>query len=432
MNFEKLKNLFKTGFFHIFGSSAINKIIAFLSSFILIRILTKSEYGIFTYAWNIYCIIFVLNGMGIDSAVLQVMSEHSDDEEYGRSASYFGLRFGFLFNIFLGIVILVVGLFAKLKIEAARPLLIMLCALPPLQMIIGMSSVNLRAGKKNKEYARLMVSNSLLVLALSVAGSLLFRETGMVIGQYMASLVSALLCFFCFKAVYLSSKTSFPQEERAPLFKLAAISMLNNSLSQLMYLLDVFVLGIVDPQETLLASYKVATVIPTALTFIPSSLVIYVYPYFAEHKDDKKWCLEHYKKLVMGFGAFNLLVSGCLVLFAPLIIRLVFGAQYLDCLPVFRLLSINYFFSGTFRIISGNLLVTQRKLKFNLLIAIITSSLNVVFDFLFITWWGSIGAAVVTMTVVLISSVMSTAYLIHTLRKGISENKPDEGTSAPD
>lgn len=416
MNSEKLKSLFKTGFFHIFGSSAINKIIAFLSSFILIRILTKSEYGIFTYAWNIYCIVLVLSGMGMDSAVLQVMSERSGDEEYGKSASSFGLKVGFLVNIFLSLVILFIGLFAKLKIEAARPLLIMLCALPPLQLIFNMSSVYLRASRKNKEYSRLMVLNSLSVLIMSVAGAVLLHEAGMVVGQYAAYTVSVVLCVFCFKSVCLRSDKPFPKEERSPLFRIAIISMINNSLSQLMYLLDVFVLGIVDPQETLLASYKVATVIPTALTFIPSSLVIYVYPYFAEHKDDKKWCLDHYKKLLLGFGAFNLLVSGCLVLFAPLIIRLVFGAQYLDCLPVFRLLSINYFFSGTFRIISGNLLVTQRKLKFNLLIAIITSSLNVVFDFLFITWWGSIGAAVVTMTVVLISSVMSTAYLIHTLR----------------
>ena len=62
--------------------------------------------------------------------------------------------------------------------------------------------------------------------------------------------------------------------------------MVINALSQLLYLLDLFVIGIVDPQETIIASYKVATVIPTALIFIPNSLVIYIYPYFAEHKDD--------------------------------------------------------------------------------------------------------------------------------------------------
>ena len=46
----RINTLFKTGFFHIFGSNVINKILAFLSSVILVRILTKTEYGAFTYA----------------------------------------------------------------------------------------------------------------------------------------------------------------------------------------------------------------------------------------------------------------------------------------------------------------------------------------------------------------------------------------------
>lgn len=415
---EKVKKHFSAGLFHIFGSSVINKIIAFLSSFILVRILTKAEYGTYTYAWNIYCIVLLFSGLGMDSAVLQLSSEHSGDDGYCRSVSSFGTRTGLAVNAFLGAVILLIGIFAPLKIESARGLLIMLCALPPLQLIFSMTAVNLRSSKKNKEYSRLMIINSLAVLIFSVAGSLLFREAGMVAGQYMAAILSSVLCVFLFKAVWLRPEKKLPPEERSPLIRIALISMLNNSLSQLMYLLDVFVLGIVDPQETILASYKVATVIPTALSFIPSSLVIYIYPYFAQHKDDKKWCLEHYKKLVTAFGAFNLLVSAALFLLAPFIIRTVFGEQYLDCLPVFRLLSINYFFSGTFRTVSGNLLVTQRKLKFNLLTVIITSTCNIVFDYFFIMQWGAVGAAIATIGVVFISSVMSTAYLIYTFRKG--------------
>ena len=40
------KKLFSTGFFHIFGSNVINKILSFASGILLVRILTKSEYGI--------------------------------------------------------------------------------------------------------------------------------------------------------------------------------------------------------------------------------------------------------------------------------------------------------------------------------------------------------------------------------------------------
>ena len=83
---DKFETLIRTGFFHIFGSSVMNKIIAFLSSIVLVRILSKEEYGVFTYAWNIYSIILLFSGMGLDSGMLQLASEKSGDESYAKKS----------------------------------------------------------------------------------------------------------------------------------------------------------------------------------------------------------------------------------------------------------------------------------------------------------------------------------------------------------
>lgn len=415
----KIKTLLRTGFFHIFGSSVINKVIAFLSSVVLVRILSKTEYGVFTYAWNIYSIILILNGMGIESGVLQISSEHSGDIAYANRASNYGVRFGMKFDLLLFALILGTGLFAPLKIESSRPVLCMLCLLPMAQLLFQMTTSYLRAQKRNQEFARLTVINTVLIFVISAGAAFLFREKGLVVGYYAAYLSSFVIGLVVYHIRLFNSTPKLEGEDRNALLKIAAITMCNNGLSQLMYLLDVFVLGIVDPQETLLASYKVATMIPSALAFIPLALITYLYPYFAEHKDDGKWCLERYKQIVLGLGAFNLLLSGILFAGAPLIIRLLFGEQYLDAVPVFRILSANYFFSGTFRILSGNLLVTQRKLKFNLFVAVVSSLTNVVADYFFIQWWGSVGAALATVLVVLISGILSTTYLIHTFRQKV-------------
>lgn len=415
--FSKVKMLFKTGFYHIFGSSVINKIIAFMSNVVLVRILTKTEYGIFTYAWNIYSITLIFNGMGIESGVLQVSSEHSGDSEFGDRASNYGIRFGVKFDLILVAVILFIGLFAPLKIEASREILCMLCLLPMSQILFQMTTTYLRAQKRNQEFARLTVLNTALIFVVSVGCAFIFREKGLVLGYYAAYLGSFAVGMRVYQIRIFNNSTPLEGEEKKDLLKIAAISMVNSGLSQLMYLLDVFVLGIVDPQETILASYKVATMIPSALAFIPLALVTYLYPYFAEHRGDGDWCLRRYKQILLGLGGLNLVVSVVLFVGAPLIIRLLFGEQYLDAIPVFRILSVNYFFSGTFRILSGNLLVTQRKLKFNLLVAIVSSLTNVVTDYFFIQWWGSIGAALATVLVVFVSSVLSTTYLIHTFRQ---------------
>lgn len=414
---SELKTLFHTGFFHIFGSSAVNKIVTFLSSVVLIRILTKLEYGIFTYAWNIYSIIVLLNGMGIDAGIMQIASENGGDTAYTNSISNFGVRFGVRFDLALCMLVLGVGLFAPLNIQGADRLLCLLCLLPILQLLFQMTTAYLRAQKRNQEYAKLTTLNTIMVFAISAICAFAFREAGLIVGYYAAYIASFIIGRFVYKIRLFNDSQAIAENDRKDILRIAAITMLNNGLSQLLYLLDTFVLGIVDPQETVLASYKVATMIPSALNFIPIALVTYLYPYFSEHRRDGGWCIKKYKQILLCLGTFNLLVSGVLFFGAPLIIRLMFGAQYLDAVSIFRVLAINYFFSGTFRVLSGNLLVTQRKLKFNLSVAIISSAINVLADYFFIQWWGAIGAAFASSSVVLISSILNTAYLIYTFKK---------------
>ena len=417
-----IKKLFSTGFFHIFGGNVINKVITFISGIVLVHILTKPEYGIFTYAWNIYGIVFLFSGMGLDSSMLQLSSEHGGDVDYTQRICSYSVKFGLLFNSLLSLALLVIGLFVPLKIESGRALIIALCLLPLIQFLYSMLSVYLRSQKRNKEFAKLNVINTSICFIVSVGAALLFRAMGLVFGHYAAAIVSVAIGILCFKVRLYSKNSSGIGDDKKALLQIGLIQMVNNGLSQLMYLLDVFVLGIVDPNETILASYKVATIIPTALTFIPQSLMVYIYPYFAEHKNDRRWCMHRYKQVVLGLGAFNFFISFVLVVAAPLFIRLIFGEEYLDAVPVFRLLSINYFISGTFRIVSGNLLVTQRRLKFNLLIAIVSTVTNIIADYFFIQWWGSMGAAYATVLVVVISSVMSTVRLLISFKNAGKSN----------
>ncbi|MBQ9393140.1 MAG: oligosaccharide flippase family protein [Oscillospiraceae bacterium] len=418
---SKIKMLVRTGFLHIFGGSIINNAISFLSSTVLVHILSKSEYGTFTNAWNIYGIVLLFNGLGIDSGVLQLSSEHGGEEQYVKQITGYGVKVGLRFNVILSLTLLCIGLFAPLKIQGAKSLLVMLCLLPMAQMVYQLINVYLRAQKRNKEYAALNTFKTVMLFIVSAVSALLFREKGMVLGHYFSYIAAIILSAIVYR-VRLPLQGSVPDEERKALFSISAISMCNNGLSQLLYLLDLFVLSIVDPRETLLASYKVATIIPTALTFIPLALVTYLYPKLAERRKDPEWVMKQYKRILLVFGGFNIVVSGVLFAGAPLIIRIVFGSEYLEAVPVFRILSANYFFSSTFRVLSGNILVTQRKLKFNLFVAVLASAVNIAADYFFIQWWGSIGAALATVTVVLVSGSVSTAYLVYTLKKAIKGN----------
>ena len=172
---QKAQTLLKTGFFHVFGSNVINKIIGFMSSIVLVRILSKTEYGAFTYAWNIYCIIALFNGMGVDSGTLQLASEHSGDKEYAKQISDYGTRIGLIFNVGLSIVTLCIGIFAPLTIKGAGVLICSMFAMPFFQFLFNMYCTYLRSQKMNQAYSQMTVVNTAILFLASALCAVLFR-----------------------------------------------------------------------------------------------------------------------------------------------------------------------------------------------------------------------------------------------------------------
>ena len=170
-------------------------------------------------------------------------------------------------------------------------------------------------------------------------------------------------------------------------------------------------IGIVIGTSASVADYKTATTIPFALAFIPQMIITFIYPYFARNKEDKVWIRKQTKKILMYLFVLNLGITILGVVFAPWIITLVFGREYLESVTCFRILMISYFFSGTFRVLLGNVLAMLRKVKINLYFGIIESVANIILDVVLIKLWGSIGAAIATTSIVILSSILSGAYL---------------------
>ena len=78
---ETLKGLYKRGFFHILGSTFLNKIVAFLANIAIVRILSKNDYGVFSGAFNVFFIVFLFSGLGIANGILYFCSKDPDTGE---------------------------------------------------------------------------------------------------------------------------------------------------------------------------------------------------------------------------------------------------------------------------------------------------------------------------------------------------------------
>ena len=417
---EHMKNdfsvLIKTGLAHIVSSSVVNKVISFAGGIILVRLISKDAYGVYSYANNLLGFFMIVSGLGATAAVLQLCSEVKNIGD--RVKFYkFGCVFGLSFNTVLGVIVLGGSLFINLPINGANYYLALMCFLPLVHLLSDLLIMYLRTELKNKEYAWSNMICTFIHFICIIIFSYLFQATGLIFAQYISYLLSSVLIIFLFNVPFSLEKPNISKSDLNVFFSISGISVINNGLSKLMYLLDIFVLGLVMPNDSIIASYKVATHIPTALSFVPASIVVYIYPYFARNKDNKKWVIQTFKKIIQYLGLFNAIVVIGLCIIAPKLISFVFGEQYLDAVPVFRVLCISYFFSGTFRSISGNLLVTQRKLKFNLFVSFVSGVLNLILNYYLIKTFGPIGAAWSTLITAIFCAIVSTTYLLFTFNR---------------
>lgn len=413
-----LKFLLKNGFFHIFSSNVVNKILQFGISIVIVRIISKELFGAWSYANNILSFFLLVNGLGVSSGLLQ-FSSAAKDKKLKVSYLKYALSIGIIFNVVLSITILVFTFFFDLPIKESVVILRWMAFIPFFVTIFNNFQVFLRSDFKNKEFSLITVFNTFIYFLGILIGGYFFSIKGIVASRYIAFVASIALSLYFMKEYFeLFKSTTFPKKnERKIFFRFSIIAMITNSISSILYLIDTFLVGNILKASEIVATYKTATLIPFSLNFIPLSIMTFAYPYFAQNFENKSKIKQYYIKLQKTLLLINSIISLLLITFAPYIIKIVFGEKYLDSLPIFRVLSFGYLIAGTFRIPAGNVLSSIRKIKINLINAIISGSVNIILDILLIKHYGAIGAAYATVSIFIISSLISNVFLYYHLTK---------------
>lgn len=403
---NKMHNLYLKGFFHIIGSNILNKIMQFCSGIFIVRVLTKEEFGIFTYAQNLLAFFLLINGLGISNGFLQYGSRNSDNEDLKNSIAKYSLNYGIKINFLISILIVFYSIFGKFKVKEARLIFGLMLFFPIIVLIIEMTQIYLRINLRNKEMAKVSNLNTFFNLIGMLLGSYVYGIIGLVIGKYIGNLISLFNCWKYLKNILSKTILNISQELKKEIIKFSIVAVFNNGISQLLYIMDILLIGIIIADKNIIASYKTATLIPFALSFIPLSVMTYLYPYIAKNIENKIILRKYLKQLLIYLSGINLIISIVLILFSQLIITIIFGKNYLDSQNIFIILSIGYFIAGTFRIPFGNMLAAMGKLKYNFYTTLFSGILNIILDIIFIKKYGSIGAAIATVSIFIFSSVL--------------------------
>lgn len=419
---DKIVQFAREGLFHIFGSSVLAKVGGIISSVVVVRNLPKGAYGSYVDAENLYSYLAVFIGLGFTSAMIQYCSENISEGR--KNALYrYSLWTGMLGNLLL--LPFVFGLMALKYLggETAAAGYLGLLALLPffayadqyLQIILRVRINNTAFSKTNMIYTGIHVGGNILF-------TLLWGVPGLIASQYVAHMVAAFYSARVLKREGFFSGLAVRGEELSKqdshsYISYALLCAVTNFASTALVLLDVTCLGLVLGDETVLADYKVAATIPSALAFVPKSLMTFFYPKLVHaFSDSKRTGYLQVLQLTKIYAAVNGLITAALLIGAPLIIWIMYGDQYMNVVPVFRVLGLNYLLYSL-RNITGNTILIRKKAKVNLLFSTLSGVLNIGMNLLLIPGFGSMGAATATLCVTGCIVLMNALYLWRDYRK---------------
>ncbi len=389
--------------------------ITFSASVIYVRLLGKTEFGLYTFAFGIVSFFLLVNGFGAASGVLQYVSRAKDDQER-LGYLKFAFRSGCAFNLLIGILIIVYALVTSLPIPAAKPILLSMALFPIGRLYIDIFQAYLRAKQHNRLQANFLIINNCVLLIINVCGVIFFKLYGLVYFTYLGYLIMFAYSSYKFKLPTLWGKIDYKLLQVRQFISYSFFTTLSNAFSGLLFVLDTVIISYVVKDPQILASYRVATMIPFAINFIPNIAINYYYPEFAKNAHNPTKIRQLSRFVSQRMFLFSALVSLTLIIAAKPLILTIFGSSYQDSILPFQIISFGYWIIATFRTINGNILAALGKAKLSFYLTFIILLVNIVTTYYLVLKYSMNGAASAIVVMYIFSSLVGYVTLKLVLR----------------
>ncbi|MGE8433792.1 oligosaccharide flippase family protein [Chryseobacterium joostei] len=373
---------------HVFLSLLITKICAFSGSLFMIRILPEKDFGLLSIVASVFAIFAPFSGFGSSQSLIRFGSlSGSDDEKKELSAYLF--RKGFLYHLILSAIFFLLAFF-----YVTHYLYIFYIFFFFTIRLIGVYFLShiqaeRRIYLKNKEFA--MVNN-----VVNISGLLMMIVFSLFWGLYgylIANAISPFLSLFWFKGPLPKITNLSLKFTTKEIWSFALHASITALLSDAFFSADILLLNFFK-NESVVANYKVALLIPANITFLALSFMQSDYPVLAKNHRNKSFLRNYiinYYKIFIPISLLILIV-GCF--FSSFIIRIFFGEQYTDNSFVFSLLLGVFCGSMLLRNLYGNLLSAVGLMKMNTFFSILSLLLLAVFSYFLVPKSGVVGMAI--------------------------------------
>ncbi len=405
---SKIKKMYGTGAVHITLGTFLTKFVAFFGSIVVVKILSKEEYGVMGYAENIYSYAYIFAALGMSNAILRYLVIAKDASEKKRYFNYIVKR-SIIINLIIAIILAVVSQIMPIsnKYLAARSLIPILSLLLPFQDLLNDSLYSIRSFFRNKLYAYGAFLSSLALIVGRIVGAKLAGVEGVFWSRVIINAVFALFGFFYVKeALFQTDNVGILDKGAKRTVNLYSIQyMITNGLWAIFLLNDKFLLGLLLDDPAGLADYNVASVLPGNIAIFATAIGTFVGPYFTKNEKDLEWVRRKFRSVMVISAGTVALVALFISIAARPLIGLMYGEQYLNVVLLMRVLLLGAFFNSGLRFTIANILAAMGELKYNMLISAVGIAIQIILDYFFVPNMGVIGVALSNCIVFLLMSI---------------------------
>ena len=415
----KLKNFVSSfiqrGGHYIFFSTMTSKVMNFLLSVFIVRILSEHIYGNVSYAFSIIVVLLPISGLGLHHSLLRYGALEKNVQGKNRLFNYL-FKWGFLFSVLIASVLFFGSGLISFRLPDSNIYIKLMSFLVITFFISEYTYSYLRIHKNNKMYSWGITIKSILVLAFCLTASILWSGTGYIASYVIVPLIVAgiLLYFSNGKYSYLNET---PGKYTLKKYLNYGIWIgLGSIASQLVIALDTIMVANIMADSVELAIYKVATIIPVNLIAIPMVLFRTDYVYIAENFNKRSFLISYYKKYLLSFSVILAIILLGWILFGNIIVS-IFGPNYIESKPIISLLMVMVALSFIMRVPLGNIINAVGKSKWNSISNLVLLFLNIVLNAILIPRLGLKGAAIATNISVFVSGMFNLLLFRYYLKK---------------
>ena len=408
-----IQNFLKRSGSYIFTATIFARIFSFFASWLALKLIANEALGNVLFAYNFILFIIPICGLGLHQSLIRYGALLTSKEEKNNLFLYV-FKKGILASILLIFLIIIGSYFINFQFNNTRFYVIVLSFILLPSFVLEIIRAQFRLNYNNKSFAFTEIIHSIILVILVYLLSYLYQETGYAFALILTPLLTSL---FFIKRLNINYKLRTKLEiTNFKFWKYGFFASLSNVVTQLLFVIDILLIGYLLNDTTMVTNYRYISLIPFSLLFLPRVFINTDFVSFTENIYNKNYIKKYIKSYMLLFSIVSIILLFISWFFADIILTIL-DDTFIEYSSTFLVLMVGITGIFILRGLFGNLLSSIGKAHINYYIASLALVFNVIANYYLIPKYDILGAAITSALLMWFTGILSAIWFYSLYKK---------------